>query len=417
MTSNQLLGTRGKADIIRLFWLGFIIFTLTYFLSISVKGAPSMLFSAVEGMAILLLVSTSLGLIQNIEGPAYFKILFTFYIFWLLFVLLRGFRLEFDFIQRTFLNAFEGGLYIFVPLIVLFSKGAFFYKKMFDVISFLGIIFIIYCVLYFRLLSSPDLANLDARAAIEYSAKILSIPSAFILLTRKYHSKNRNWTAIVVLVLTLIFSIIRARRSLIFITGFPLILSLGLYLFDNPNKKGGLLFKLLFIISLFFIIFIYITSLQHNDYGIFSSLISRANDDTRSGVEYYFIQDMTPRDWIIGKGITGQYYYPYAENLYRSGIETEYFNIILKGGIVSLGLMLLILIPAIIKGIFYSKNSFSKAAGIWILLYVLCLYPSPMTKFILFYILVWASVGICYSTKFRGLTDEMIIQHIRRPRN
>ena len=79
---------------------------------------------------------------------------------------------------------------------------------------------------------------------------------------------------------------------------------------------------------------------------------------------------MKTPDWIAGRGITGQYFCPDIEeeqfNDYRSVIETGYLNIILKGGFVSLILLLLITIPAIIKGIFYSNNILSKAAGIWI---------------------------------------------------
>jgi hypothetical protein len=95
-------------------------------------------------------------------------------------------------------------------------------------------------------------------------------------------------------------------------------------------------------------------------------------------------------------------------SIYRRGIETDYLTIILKGGIISLGLMLLIVIPAIIKGLFQSKNLISKAAAIWIFFYLIDLYPSPVTAFSLNYLLVWISVGICYSKEMRGLSDIKI---------
>ncbi len=414
MTDNQLLSAHGKGDIIRLFWLGFGTYTLAYFLSITFKDAPYLLLAGIQGIALLLIVPTSFSLVQRIDGPIYFKFLFAIYFLWSLSVLVRGFTFKFEFIQLTFLNAFEGGLYLFVPLVALFSKSIFFYRKMFAITTFFGVIFILYGILSFRLLITPDLTDLEAQAAIEYSAKILSIPSAFILLTQKYHSKTRNRIALFVLIITLLFAVIRARRGLVFITGFPLIFALGLNIFNTQKRKGSMFMKFLFIVSLFFIISVYITSFQDKGYGIFSSLITRSKEDTRSGVVYFFLQDMTLKDWVIGKGIAGQYYYPSNEGLYRGGIETDYLNIILKGGIVSLCLMLFILIPAIIKGIFFSRNSLSKAAGLWILLYVLCLYPSPMTKFSLFYAIVWISVGISYSSRLRDLPDDQLSEYFRK---
>jgi hypothetical protein len=414
MMNDRILNVRGKSDLVKLFWLGFIIYTLCFFLSISIKSAPHMFLSALQGLALLLLIATTFSLIERIDGIFYFKFLFTIYFVWLLSILIRGGRVEFDFIQRIFLNPFEGGLYVFVPLMALVSRSAIFLKKMFSTISIFGGIFLIFCILSFRLLTNSDLSNLDAQGAIEYSAKILSIPSAFIVLTQKYHSKRTNRIAMLTLILTLLFSIIRARRGLILITTIPILLSLGPYLFGSHGRQGNLIGKFIFILSLIFLAVVYVVSLQDDNYGIFSSLVSRSTDDTRSGVEYYFFLDMTIRDWVIGKGIDGSYFYPYAENLYRNGIESDYLNIILKGGIISLVLMLLILIPAIIKGIFFSKNTLSQAAGIWILMYVLSLYPTPMTKFSLFYLLVWISVGICYSSSFRALTDDIIIEHFRK---
>jgi hypothetical protein len=124
---------------------------------------------------------------------------------------------------------------------------------------------------------------------------------------------------------------------------------------------------------------------------------------------------MKPVDWIIGKGINGQYYCPGVElgqgrvSIFRRGIETDYLTIILKGGIVSLGLMLLIILPAIVKGFFKSKNLLAKASATWIFLYLVSLYPAPVTTFTLNYLIVWISIGLCYSQKFRNLTDDDLI--------
>jgi len=70
---------------------------------------------------------------------------------------------------------------------------------------------------------------------------------------------------------------------------------------------------------------------------------------------------------------------------------------------------MLISIPALVKGIFHSNNLLSKAAGIWILLFYIYAYPGTPTIFSLNYIMVWISIGACYSQPLRDLSDNEIL--------
>ncbi|MGN6298362.1 MAG: hypothetical protein ACTHM7_16345, partial [Ginsengibacter sp.] len=101
---------------------------------------------------------------------------------------------------------------------------------------------------------------------------------------------------------------------------------------------------------------------------------------------------------------------------YRSLIETGYLQIILKGGLVRLILLLLILVPAVILGLFFSNNLLSKAAAIWILIALISLYPATVESFELQYIIVWISVGICYSKVIRRLPERQITE-LLNPKN
>jgi len=122
---------------------------------------------------------------------------------------------------------------------------------------------------------------------------------------------------------------------------------------------------------------------------------------------------MDKKDWIAGRGIDGQYYCPSGatEDGFRGVIESDYLQIILKGGMISLGLLLLITIPAIFKGFFNSKNILSKAAATWILLWLVALFPATVTTFSLNYIMVWISIGICYSKKIRNMDEDSVKEH------
>ena len=132
--------------------------------------------------------------------------------------------------------------------------------------------------------------------------------------------------------------------------------------------------------------------------------MERGTNDTRTGVEVYFFNDLNTVTGSLVKGINGQYFCPdIDENSisgYRRIIETGYLQIILNGGIISLVLILLITIPAIFKGLFYSRNTLSKAAGTWVFLWVVYLYPTTMQGFSLYYAIFWMAVGICYSESY-----------------
>jgi hypothetical protein len=180
------------------------------------------------------------------------------------------------------------------------------------------------------------------------------------------------------------------------------------------------------VISVFLVLIVSYSGLkvyEKNRKDTFSLINERIGDRTRTQVEQYFIRDFKPKDWIIGRGMNGEYFCPGVNegdgriSIYRSVIETGFLQIILNGGIISLTLLLLITIPAIIKGLFYSRNLLSKAAGIWIILFFLYAYPGMPAIFSLNYVLVWLSIGICYSQEIRNLSDIQIIKNIGQDKN
>jgi lysylphosphatidylglycerol synthetase-like protein (DUF2156 family) len=191
----------------------------------------------------------------------------------------------------------------------------------------------------------------------------------------------------------------------------PLVITYILLLYSQ--KKNFLVALLPFLIVMIILLF--------GDNGnskstprIFRLLSDRATEDTRTGVEEAFYHDMSTQDWIIGKGINGKYYCPGIDIAsltdYRSMIETDYLNIILKGGIISLVLLLLIAIPSLIKGLFYSKNILSKAAAIWILLWIVELYPANVSNFSLHYMLFWMAIGVCNSAVILEIPENELVE-------
>ena len=388
------------------FWLGFIIYTLSWVVT-TTTYANYIVFQSIQILGLLLFIPNAIRLIQWKFESKYLGFVFSIYCAWQLIVLLRGFQFNYAFLKGQIFDPYEGIFQYLAPLILLFSLKPIYLKKIFYVIVLLSLFFVIYDIFFINDIFQPD-SNLTSQAIIEYFSKSLSIPCGFLLLTYPYHSKKRRLLALIIILLTFYLAAIRARRGLMFISINFLVFSYFIYYYNQRIKI------ITFLLSLLLISSIYLGGLNlfnENKNGMFSYLSERLDEGTtatRDGVEIAFFLDMKPIDWIIGKGINGSYYCPGidGDRNYRTGIESDYLNIILKGGLISLGLMLLIAIPAIFKGIFYSKNILSKAAGIWILFYIIDIYPTPVTDFTLNYLLVWISIGICYSQTIRNIPES-----------
>ena len=366
----------------------------------------------VQDAGLMLLIPSAFYLFNLKIENSYLAITFSIYCVWLVLIIFRGIHLSVSAIRPILLNADYGIFIYFAPLILLFPLNINFYKIIFNVIVVFGVFFLLYNFLFIRDLLDR---SFETQNVIEYFAKSLGIPCGFILLTYKYHSTKKNIFALAVMIISLLFSIYKARRGLSFIC-FSLLLSFYfIYLIDTKNKILILYLTVLAIL----LAALYTTSIyQVNKKGLFGFIYERGDTDTRTGVEVCFYNDMSDKDWLIGKGLNGEYFCPAVdidrESDYRNLIETGYLQIILKGGIISLIFLLLIAIPAVILGLFYSKNMLSKASSIWIFISLLSLYPATVSTFNLHFLIFWMSVGICYSKTIRYLPDNYIKESIKK---
>jgi hypothetical protein len=149
----------------------------------------------------------------------------------------------------------------------------------------------------------------------------------------------------------------------------------------------------------------------------FNKMESRISEDTRSELFRMFFKDLNDH-LAIGKGMNSTYYFPlwneeidgvvYGAVQYRNLIENGYLQLLLTGGLVHIILFLLVLVPAAIKGIFMSSNQFVKACGILVLLRLIDMLFYGLPTLSLWYILVWISVGVCYKTSIRNMTNDEI---------
>lgn len=408
---------RNKLIALNLFWLGFIIYIVSYTIS-ATEQVNFVVCNVFQIIGIALFIPSAVYVSSLRFENSYLKVLLLLYICWSLGVILRGIEFDYFSIKQMLFSTNFGVFLYFVPLILLFPRDLVFYKKVFDVIIVLSIFFLLYSLLFIKELVYPY-ANTTSQAIIEYFSQQLSLPAGFLLLTSIYHTRKKNIFAIIILGLTFILSVIRARRGLMFMSLTMLMFSY--LIFQIANKA-----KILSLVMSFFLITILAYSAvrvyEKNRTDTFGYITERFGQKTRSGVEQYFYRDLKTQDWIVGKGYNGMYYCPGVEEgvgkitIYRKVIETGYLQVILNGGLISLGLFLLMAIPAVIKGIFFSENFLSKASGVWIFLFLTYMYPGTFTIFSMHYILVWIAIGICFSPDLRNLPDSTIKELFSSPK-
>ncbi|MCG2459687.1 hypothetical protein K8352_02890 [Flavobacteriaceae bacterium F89] len=354
--------------------------------------------------------------LNNTTTP-YVKFILALLLAWFYFLIAWSLRLDFDIIKRMLLKG-EGSLFTYlIPLVVFAKKKVLFLKNTVRICIILGIIYFVFLFLYkdviFKIYGSQSVVN--EKYFFEYCVLWLSITAGIILLLYPYFSRKVKIFALIVVLVTLVTALFRARRTLIFISVFPLLLAGFLYILNSRYK---LLALIIGIVILFGISGLGYELYTNNQNGFFSNLTTRIDEDTRTGVNECFYNDFIFNDWIIGRGFEGRYFCPNIDDNYevvgyRSMIETDFLNIILKSGGVYLFLLLSLMIPAVYKGWFQSKNLLSKAAASWIFFWIICLYPANVFAFSFNYLLVWLAVGICFSERIRLMPEETVKRHFK----
>lgn len=403
------------------FWYGFTICTFFYVVSATESFISPAICQGFQAVSLVVMIFGASGLIKTKFDNQYLEILFWIYFSYSVTIIFRGAEYDFKSVKTMLLDMSYGALPYFVPLVVLFPRRVEFYKKIFQVLIILGIFFIFCVVVFYRVIHDPDITNLLSLGFIETFFAALAYPVSFILLTYLYHIDKKsllglgkiNLFALGVMLVAFFFVIYRARRGSIAMSVSTLACVGMIYISTTKRKILIILMAVIFAgsVAVFFA--------GRKVPSMFNFLIERGDVDTRTGVEEYMYDDMTTSEWMIGKGINGKYFCPIIDNVndatgYRENIETGYLQIILKGGLVSLTLLLLILLPAVYKGLFNSKNVLSKSAAVWIFLWIIYLKPIIGNTFSMHYLIVWIAVGICYSKKIRNMSDITIKSYLQR---
>lgn len=228
-------------------------------------------------------------------------------------------------------------------------------------------------------------------------------PVVIMLYFKKYLTKKHwNWFLIAYVGSILIQSFL-ARRGGLVMSILYLVLAWVMYsLSDRNTSKFKMILLTAMVVGLVFVLF---TNMSDS---LFSTLMERGDEDSRSGVEESFYADMKSlSDWIFGRGWFGTYYDPMFK-LDRTGVETGFLTLILRGGLLYLIPYVSILALTFFNGYFRSRNLFCKSFGIMCLMQIISLYPFGWPAFNFFHFILWIGVWICNDKLMRNRTDNQI---------
>lgn len=411
MTTEEIEHIRSRN--MNIFLLGYVIYSLAFVYN---RTAPSYLIIIANELLLLIGIGLVLyALIASIrlknKTHGYVKFIVALLIIWFYVLVTWSMKFDFTFLKGKLFGGESSLMTYFVPLVVLIPKKILFLKKSITAIIVLGVLYFLYMLLFrdiiFKFYGDSVENN---RYVFEYCAKWLSVSVGFLALIYPYLSRKVRYFVAVLIVVALLTAIFRARRALIFMTVLPVLMATVAFLFRTKYKVMAFLGA---TILGFGVAFFTIQMYTSNKPGLFENLTTRIDQDSRSGVDDCFINDFSVKDWVFGRGLAGSYFCPnvdenYTAVGYRTMIETDFLMIILKNGAIYLVLLLLVMIPAVYYGIFRSKNLLSKAAGCWVLFWLLCLYPANVFGFSMNYLLVWVSIGICYSREIRNIPDQAL---------
>lgn len=216
-------------------------------------------------------------------------------------------------------------------------------------------------------------------------------------------------------------------RWLMYIIAFGTAIFIGLYM----ARRGRTVIYFLYIISAWWIytasakkhigvknfiyalIFLLLLDFIYDKYSdsVFSLLLERGLDDSRTGVEVSFFKDMDLISWIFGRGWFGTYYEP-SWLSQRASIETGYLALVLRGGLIYLIPYVLLLAITFYQGYYKSNNIFCKSLGMICFIQILSLYPSGWPDFNYTHFMIWLGVWICNTPYFRELSNHDIKKNL-----
>lgn len=386
---------------LNLFWIGLGLFLFGYaqpdIILISTMGNVMIRITMLGGLIIYFTLFSTLAP-KEIDRTRWGKTLIVALLLWHLYMLIRS-----DFNDLTnytfYFDPYSFSLYLFalvllVPVLPL-MRSYFTVNRWLMLMAFpLGIVAMLYYTGY---------------GAIQYIFEGFIFGASLIVLTNKYHSKQWVYLAFATLLFGLFVAAVTARRNLI-VTDF-LYLCGGLYLMFFQGEKFSRSTKVFALMSIMCLGLLGAGFFIMNNNGVFATLVERAGENTRDYVVFYFFWDMlqSPLDMIIGRGSEGVYecfgVQTNNKDNVRQVIENGYLQLMLKGGIIYIGIYLSLFVAAISKA-WKGQNQMCQAAIIVLLIQLVDMLFFGLHAVSLKTYMIWMCISFCLSPSLTAKNDR-----------
>ena len=333
----------------------------------------------------------------------YQKSIFSLFFLFELITVLRGLPANYTNVKELLQMDYLFWVYL-IPLFLFFDKKLLTLYYLMNAIYFLGIFFLLMCMV------KPSM--LMEKSTAEAFIHPFAFGCGFLLLNARYLPKAKKAVAFLALSAGLFSFIYLARRNGIVSYGGLIMAAFAL---NAKYLSASKLFKIFPVIAGVLAIALLFTDAVPSSFT--EKLSNRLTEDSRSGIFDYYFAGMKGYE-VYGKGMQGEFYYPSGgvnedgdmkeTMLYRKGIENGYLQLYLNGGYIYVVLFALFLLPAVFLGIFKSSNQLVQASGIVVFLWLLDMAVYGLPRLTLEYVLVWICAGICYNSNLRETPDEEI---------
>lgn len=235
--------------------------------------------------------------------------------------------------------------------------------------------------------------------------------SVLMLMSASYQKKNTNVKTVIAIVVAIIIMMLFARRNKVVYYGGGLGLAIILNVFNGYLSTR----KKVIVVFLTFIAFVFLLYSGDTFDAFFNKMDTGMSSRELVIEDFHNDFNRTPSDWVYGRGLFGEFDAGILNNEetgLRDAIENGYLMLILKGGWIWLGLLILISINSVYKGLFKSNNIFVKGCACIILLYFLDMIGFGVPTASLKYIMVFLSISVCTSPRWRSYTDAELKQQL-----
>ncbi len=345
-----------------------------------------------------------------------YHFLLSFFLLQCVVMIIRGYLIDYNFIWHTTIGAINYHLFkttyllcYLMPFVALIPIRYFNFRLILNYSIIFALITIVLSFAYRNeIIQNSILRAMDVEIEeTAVKATQVSFYGTFIFLTLLYkYLPRRQWRINMLgLVVTLLLLVIDARRGGVVL--ISMILLGALYFRAQSKNRNTRIFTMLFNIVFLVVIAYYILQSSLSSY-----LLERGIENTRTYVDEAMSSQMSTTDWFFGKGLNGRYYCPIKTDDYlngwRYGIETGFYNLVLKGGyFLAITYVLLLVIPAI-NGLFRSNNLFCKAGGYYLLYHLISMWPFGILQFRLDFFIMWSIIVCCMNNQVLFMSDEEI---------